>query len=437
MRHDSETPREDDATRVQPTPNGALVQPSERRDESKSTVAILGWSLFAIEAMHRRDQPFYVVGPPAMAEYANANQVPYVCWDTSSFHPADAHRLALTLQKLGVDYTVPLYEPLVEWHGAVDAELRGEPDRAEWVQLFRNKAMMKRRAQLFDIPVGVFREAKNRAEVVEFLDHVNVALLAHEPVIPVHIKAFDEAGCKGHFVIRSAEDAEAVPDEAFPCLVESDLEGQEIACECWIHDGEIVFMNISEYVHLGHSVFVPPSPALEARREEVRAMNERLVDAFGIRSGFIHPEWFLADDGSIHFGEVAYRVPGGNAFELIARAYGFDPYAAQVLCMDPAADHQDVVDFFPPEDRFRGHAGVLLVYPSDVDDEVREVHVPEALTDDPAFESHDLVLPAARQVEEREHFVNGTHWGNVYLFSDDPERIRRLCSKHERHAFYR
>lgn len=406
----------------------------ETGEAPRSHVAIFGWSLYSIEAMARFDREYVIVGPPGFEEYAKHNGIPFLGWDMTRFHEASATKLGEQLREAGVEVAVPLYEPLVEWSGVVNAILMDAPEIAEWSMLFRNKAMMKRRAQLADIPVGVFREAETRAEVVEFLEHVNEALL-HETVKPVHIKAFDEAGCKGHFVIRTAEDVESVPDEAFPCLVESDLEGREVACEVFIHDGEIAFMNISEYVRLGHSVFVPPSAEVEAWRDELRDMNERLIEAFEINHGFIHPEWFLGDDGSIHFGEVAYRVPGGNAFELIERAYGFSAYQGQVLCMDPKATEEEIAAFFPREEDARGHAGVLLAYPEV--ERIEQVHVPEEILRDPAFDGHDIVMPAIREVEQREHFVNGTHYGNVYFFSEDPERIRQLCLRYEHYPFYR
>ncbi len=418
----------------------ATVQPVVvRRHEhsAKSTVAILGWSLFAIEALYRSERNFYIVGPPSFAGYARANAVPFVPCDLTKFDPSKAELLAHQLAQLGVDYVVPLYEPTVEWCGAINAVLFDDPRWSDWVMLFRNKAMMKRRAQLHDIPVGVFREVNDRAGAKEFLAHINDALLVDEPVKPVHIKAFDEAGCKGHFVIRTASDADQVPDAAFPCLIESDLEGKEIACEVFVHDRQIVFMNISEYVHLGHSVFMPPGRELEARREDIRRVNEQLIEAFDIERGVIHPEWFLSDDGSIHFGEVAYRVPGGNAFELIERAYGFNAYEGHVLCMDPNVSHDEVRAFFPPENQARGHAGVLLVYPNAaLADEATSLDIPRGMLIDPAFESHDLVRPGARSIPRQEHFVNGTHWGNVYFFSDDPERVRRLCLRYENHDFY-
>lgn len=434
MATSSDSPPEPSIT-VDPVLSREPVLVPQEHGSGGAPVAILGWSLFVVEAMRRSGRPWYLVAEPSWRNYAQANRVPFVPAEIGEFDALAARELALELQRLEVAFAVPLYEPTVEWAGAINALLQDDETIAEWSLLFRDKAMMKRRAQLHDIPVGVFRGADDRAEVVQFLEHVNQALLAHEGVNPVHVKAFDEAGCKGHYVIRSAEDVESVPEQAFPCLVESDLEGIEIACEVWIHQREIVFMNISEYVHLGHSVMMPPSPVLEARREEIRAANQRLIEAFDIDYGFIHPEWFLKEDGSIHFGEVAYRVPGGNAFELIERAYGFDPYLGQVLCMDRAADHEAVRAFFPDERRARGHAGALLVYPRGR--EVSGIDVPEGLVIDPAFESHDLVMPAAREVPPHDGFVTGTHWGNVYFFSDDPERIRRLCLKYENHDFYR
>ena len=399
----------------------------------RSKVAILGWSLFSIEAMQRFNREFVIVGDPSFEQYARDNRIPFVGWDMSELDRASAEKLADRLRSEGVGVAVPLYERLVEWMGVVNGVLMDEPKLYEWSMLFRNKATMKRRAHLADIPVGVFRDARQRTSVVQFLADVNAALI--DVSRPVHVKAFDEAGCKGHFVVREPRDAEALPDEAFPCLVESDLEGTEVACEVFIHDGEIVFMNISEYIHLGHSVMMPPSPDIESWREELREMNQQLVDAFDIRHGFIHPEWFIGSDGSIHFGEVAYRVPGGNAFELIERAYGFSAYQGQVLCMDPRASMEEVQAFFPDEvGDAAGHAACLLAYPRVP--VIRGVQVPDELVRDPAFVGHDIVLPAVREVEQREHFVNGTHYGNIYLFHEDPEHIRELCLRYEDFDFY-
>ncbi|HBY50689.1 MAG TPA: carboxylate--amine ligase, partial [Alcanivorax sp.] len=69
-----------------------------------------------------------------------------------------------------------------------------------------------------------------------------------------------------HRVIRTPDEVDTIPDEEFPVLMESHLDGWEFAVEAWIHDGKIRFLNISEYVTLGYSVFVPATPDLESWR---------------------------------------------------------------------------------------------------------------------------------------------------------------------------
>ena len=65
--------------------------------------------------------------------------------------------------------------------------------------------------------------------------------------------------------------------------------------------------------------FVPASPSLEEWRPKIKEAIEQLVDAFEIKYGLIHPEFFLAPDGTLYFGEVAGRVPGGHIFQLIEK----------------------------------------------------------------------------------------------------------------------
>ncbi len=164
---------------------------------------------------------------------------------------------------------------------------------------------MKRRAQLGGIRVGIFEEAHDRDDVIRFLKRVNQTLLKldGDPNDPIHLKAFDKAGCLGHRVIRTPDEVDTIPDEEFPVLMESHLDGWEFAVEAWIHDGEICFLNISEYVTLGYSVFVPASPELEAWRPRIREEIEKLIKTFDLKSGFIHPEYFVTSDGTMYFGK--------------------------------------------------------------------------------------------------------------------------------------
>ncbi len=301
--------------------------------------------------------------------------------------------------------------------------------------LFRDKSLMKRRAQLAGIRVGIFEEATDLDDVVRFLKRVNQALMKRDgdPTDPIHFKAFDKAGCLGRRLIRTVNDVDHIRHDEFPALLESPLDGFESACEVFIHNGEIQFLNISEYAHLGYSVFIPASPKLEQWRPRIREEIEKLIDAFDIKFGLIHPEYFVTKDGAMYFGEVAYRVPGGNAFELIERAYGFNAYQAQALVMDPKTTEEEVEAFFPKEvEGAKGHAGTFLVYPRRRI--ISELTIPEETENEPYFEYHDLKPPMEQKVAKRVAF--GNHYGSLYFFGEDPDRMREVLAEQEERDFF-
>ena len=397
-------------------------------------MAILGWSLRAIEAIDRFDRKYVVVAPSWAEPYAREHDIPFMPWDFERLNER-SYEIAKTLQEEGVDVAVPLYEETVEWAGAINAVLQKKPRLLSQAMLFRDKSLMKRRAQLAGIRVGIFEEAHDRADVVRFLKRVNQALLKldGDPNDPIHFKAFDQAGCLGHRVVRTVEDVENIADEEFPALLESHLDGLEFACEVFIHDHKIRFLNISEYVHLGYSVFIPASPKLEQWRPRIRQEIEKLIEAFDIESGLIHPEYFITKDGQMYFGEVAYRVPGGNAFELMERAYGFSAYQGQVLCSDPKATEEEIEAFFPKEvEDAKGHAGCFLVYPRRR--VISALEIPEETESHDYYEHHDLRAPMEQKVAKRAAF--GNHYGTLYFFGEDPEELRRLLLRQEELDFY-
>ncbi len=410
------------------------TQAEKTKTDDKSYVAILGWSLKAIEGIDRFNRKYVVVAPSWAEEYATENEIPFVPWDFERLNER-SYEIAKTLEEMGVDVAIPLFEETVEWAGAINAVLQKNPRLLNQGMLFRDKSLMKRRAQLAGIRVGIFEEAHDRDDVVRFLMRVNQALLKlhGDPNDPIHFKAFDKAGCLGHRVIQSVEDVDNISDEEFPALLESHLDGLEFACEVFIHNRKIRFLNISEYVHLGYSVFIPASPRLEQWRERIRHEIEKLIEAFDIDYGLIHPEYFITKDGEFYFGEVAYRVPGGNAFELIERAYGFNAYQAQVLVSDAKATEEEIEAFFPKEVvDAEGHAGCFLVYPRRR--VISRIEVPPETEDDPYYEYHDLQNPIEEKVAKRVAF--GNHYGSVYFFGEDPERMRELLLAQEKEDFY-
>lgn len=396
--------------------------------------AILGWSLPAIEAIDKLDRPFLVVGPPDFEGFAKENNINFVPWDFDRLNEG-SDELFEKLQAMDTKVAVPIYEETVEWAGALNARFFDDPRVFNRSLLLRDKGLMKRKAQMSGIKVGVFEEAYSKDDIHRFLKRVNDALIKIEGDLndPIHIKPLNKAGTVGHMVIRDAADIEKMEEQEFPYLMESHLDGQEFSCEAFIHNGEVKFLNITEYVKLGHSNFVPASPELEAYRPQILREIQKLVDSFEIKYGVIHPEYFISHDGTLNFGEVAARVPGGHIFELIERAYGFNAFQAQILCSDPETTAEELEAFFPKEvDDAKGYAGSLMVYPR-----VRlieKLNVPEDLKNDPYFEKHDMFIPVTSKVAERVGF--GNHYGTLFFFGDDSGRMKELLEKYEKFDFY-
>ena len=404
------------------------------KDASKGYVALLGWSLNAVEAAEAFDRRYVVVAPDWAEEYCSQHDIPYLPWNFERLNERSIE-IAHELLKMGVDVAIPLYEETVEWAGAINSVLLDKPRLFGQAMLMRDKSLMKRRAQLGGIRVGIFEEAHDRDDVVRFLRRVNQTLLKldGDPNDPIHFKAFDKAGCLGHRIIRTPDDVDAIPDEEFPALIESHLDGWEFAVEVWIHGGKIRFLNISQYVTLGYSVFVPASPELEKYRDQITRQIEKLIKVFDIDFGFIHPEYFVTSDDEMYFGEVAYRPPGFKVFELLERVYGFNAYQGLIVCFDPKSTEEEVQAFFPREVvDAKGYAGCFGVYPRRR--VVNRLEIPEETEDHPYFESHELPTPLQETVTKRTAF--GTHWGLLYFRGDDPHEMYNLLKHQEELDFY-
>lgn len=416
------------------TPTNPSDEGPERTITRPGTIALLGYCVESIEAAHNLGYDFIAVVPPGFAASLEADGVRALTWDFDRINEK-SHHLARDLMQLDVRLAVPLYEETVEWAGALNARFQDDPRIFNRAWLFRDKAMMKRRAQMAGIRVGVFEEVESRAAVRRFFERVNTAVgvMENEDPAPIHLKPTSAAGSVGHRMIRSLADLDEVPDSDFPCMVESHLDGQEFSCEAFVHEGKIRFLNINEYIHLGYSQILPPTPKLEEMRPKIRAAVEQLVEAFGIRYGVLHPEYFVDARGELNFGEVANRIPGGHIFELIGRAYGFDPFAAQILCSDPETTVEELESFFPDEvDGKRGHAGNVLVYPRK--DYVSELVIPAELEAEEYFVKHSLFEPVQQKVSTRAGY--GDHYGKIDFFGSDSERLRGVIERFEEVDYY-
>lgn len=392
-----------------------------------------------IESMQKTGKPFVVVSFPDFETYARENDIPFVPYQLNEWsdtsNSLDLHE---KLKAFDADVAVPLYEETVEWAGALNSIYRGDPRVLNRAFLFRNKAMMKRKALIGGLRVGLFEEVHNREQVHKFMDRLNEANLQldGEEDSWVHLKPFAAAGTVGHRLLRSRADIEKkVEDSDFPCLAESHLSGQEFSCEAFVHKGKIVFLNITEYVKLGYSNFIPEGNYLASKRKMIHDKMQQLVDIFGIEYGMIHPEWFLTENNEMSFGEVACRIPGGHILELCGKAYNFDALAAFVLCHDPSLTDAELKEIFPPSDfEAEKHYGNVMIYPHK--QQFSKLEIPQELQEEPYFIDHTLVPPLTTQKLSGDRDGFGNHFGTVNFAGEDPDRMTELLIHYQNVDFY-
>lgn len=400
--------------------------------------ALLGWSLPVIESMQKADKPFVVVSFPDFEPYAKEHNIPFVPYQLDEWGShSNSLALAELLRAWDVDVAVPLFEETVEWAGALNSIYRDDPRVLNRAFLFRNKAMMKRKALLGGLKVGLFEEVHNRDQVHKFLDRLNEAelQLPGEDDAWFHVKPFAAAGTVGHHFIKSREQIDTkIKDKDFPCMVESHLQGREFSCEAFIHGGKVRFLNITEYVKLGYSNFIPAGPELESKRDLIHKEVQKLVDIFGIEYGMIHPEWFINEKDELNFGEVACRIPGGHILELASKAWNFDALLAFVLCHDPSLSEEELNELFPSEDyKPPKYYGNVMIFPKR--GQISKLEVPEELLEDPYFLDHNLSQPIGPQkIADRVGF--GNHFGTVNFAGEDPDRMTELLKHYEDVPFY-
>ncbi len=132
--------------------------------------ALLGWSLPVIESMQKAQKPFVVVSFPEFEAYAKENHIPFVGYQLDEFGShSNSKALAELLAPYNVDVAVPLYEETVEWAGALNSLYWNDPRVLNRAFLFRNKAIMKRKALLGGLKVGLFEEVYTQEQVHKVL----------------------------------------------------------------------------------------------------------------------------------------------------------------------------------------------------------------------------------------------------------------------------
>ncbi|MDX5565514.1 ATP-grasp domain-containing protein [Streptomyces sp. ID05-04B] len=226
----------------------------------------------------------------------------------------------------GVEYGVSAAAALADHWG-----LPGAGPAA--ARVLRDKALLREVCERSGVPQPRWRRATCAADVRSFRD---------QEVRGCVLKPANRQGSLGVQLLDPTDDL----DEAWRHTVEADeprlrarrplpasflveerVDGPEISVECVVHEGRVLFRNVTAKdvrpgrhpVEMGHRVPADLPPGVP---ERVASAMERLVAATGFRTGVLHAEWILRDGAKPVLVECAGRVPGDCIHELIDLAHG-------------------------------------------------------------------------------------------------------------------
>jgi biotin carboxylase len=245
----------------------------------------------------------------------------------------------------GVEYAVPFAARLAERYGVPGTGLGA-------AQVLRDKALLRTVA-------GAAGIANPRSLPVDGPQAVR-AFMAEQggPVVlkPANRQAsvgtkilFDPAEVDGAWSECTLQDEGVfVPGRGLPLqmLVEQYVQGDEFSVEMVVRDGRPLFGNVTAKtvypgprpVELGHTV---PADLTGAETERLLAETERVLEAVGFGSGFVHCEWIVCQ-GTPYLVECAGRMPGDGIVELIRKAWRFDVVELYLAVMEGRSFPEEV-----------------------------------------------------------------------------------------------
>lgn len=264
----------------------------------------------------------------------------------------------------------------------------------------RDKWVMKNLARNFDIACTDYRDGQENLDILELQNRWGKKIVVKERM---------NSGSRGLFIGEDAKEIQSHCGKGK--IVEAFVDAQEASVESFIHQGKIVFSNITHYIKAGHINFLPA----HFEQEETQAilkLNELVIKAFNIKKGMTHLEVYRTSSGPL-FGEVAIRPPGGHIMELIKRSYGFDPWMAWVACETGVALKRDY--FRLPT----LYSSVIVIHPGE--GEVKKIEGIEAIRGLPELQRLKIKVDVGDQVLRR--LGTGEEIGHVVLTSQNAKQL--------------
>ncbi len=200
-------------------------------------------------------------------------------------------------------------------------------------RFFRDKLAMRMRAAAEGIRVPAFSSLHHDASVTDFLTTTDGPWL---------VKPRSEASATGIKKVHTLDEAwqviHALGDRRHEYLIEQFRPGHVYHVDSLSFNGKTVFSRASRYlatpmeVSHGGGVFRTTTLASDdPDTVALRAINERIMVAFGMLSSASHAEFIRGDhDGELYFLETASRVGGAHIAEMVEAASGVNLWAEWV-----------------------------------------------------------------------------------------------------------
>jgi hypothetical protein len=289
---------------------------------------------------------------------------------------------------------------------------------------FRDKLAMRVRAHRAGVPCPPFVHVLNHEAIREWTGRV---------APPWVLKPRSQAAAIGIRKMSSSEELwtalQSLGDAQADYLLEGFVPGTVYHVDSLVFDGSVAFACASRYrmppmavAHEGGIFVTTTLPDADATAVELKTLNARILQAFGLVRGVSHTEFIRGEDGTLYFLETSARVGGAFITDVVEAGTGVNlwrewakieiagadgsyvvppsrgQYAAIVLSL-ARQEHPDLSAYDAPEIvtriRKRHHAGLILASadPARVSDLVEE-YVQRFYTD-----FHASAPPLERAIE--------------------------------------
>ena len=228
-----------------------------------------------------------------------------------------------------IDRIVPLDDFDVETAAMLREHLRVPGMGDSTARYFRDKLAMRTKARDEGLAVPEFIHILNYGKLHDFLNRVSP---------PWVLKPRSLAGSMGIKKIASAEEIwaalELLGDQQSYYLLEQYVPGDIYHVDTIVYERELLFAIASRYgrppmeVSQDGDIFTTRTlPRGSDEERPLLALNQKVLQAFGLVRGVSHSEFIAGRDGKLYFLETSARVGGAHIADLVEAATGINLWA--------------------------------------------------------------------------------------------------------------